>query len=275
MLDGESRLKEQRMGLFRMTWIGWGIVSLAMLSLFLYQRSRHDAGIVDVGWAAGVGFLALFYAILGEGDPVRRTLVAAMGIAWGGRLAFYLFRDRVLPPGEDGRYKTLREKWGGRAQLWFFLFFQVQAAWAVLFSLPFLAAAVSPVPALTPWDVLGIAVFAAAVGGEALADRQLSRFRAEPANRGKVCREGLWRYSRHPNYFFEWVHWFAYMLLAAGSPLWLLTLLGPALMLLFLFKITGIPYTEAQALKSRGEAYREYQRTTSSFLPWFPREPRN
>jgi steroid 5-alpha reductase family enzyme len=82
-----------------------------------------------------------------------------------------------------------------------------------------------------------------------------------------VCRAGLWRYSRHPNYFFEWVHWWAYVLIGHAAPL---TLLGPAAMLLFLFRVTGIPYTERQALKSRGEQYREYQRTTSRFVPWPP-----
>jgi steroid 5-alpha reductase family enzyme len=110
-----------------------------------------------------------------------------------------------------------------------------------------------------------------AFAGESLADRQLSRFRQDPRNRGRVCRDGLWRYSRHPNYFFEWLHWWAYVALAAGSPLWWIAVAGVAMMLLFLTRVTGIPPTEAQALRSRGEAYREYQRTTSAFFPWPPR----
>ena len=105
-----------------------------------------------------------------------------------------------------------------------------------------------------------------------LADRQLSAFRMNPANRGQVCRQGMWRYSRHPNYFCEWLHWWAYVLLAVGAAGGWLNVLGPVLMLYFLHKVTGIPPTEAQALKNRGEAYREYQRTTSIFFPWPPKK---
>ena len=110
-----------------------------------------------------------------------------------------------------------------------------------------------------------------AVCGETVADRQLTRFRANPAHRGLTCRAGLWRYSRHPNYFFEWLHWFAYPALAAGSPRWLLAWLGPLVMFVFLRFLSGVPWAEAQALRTRGEDYRDYQHRTPMFFPWFPR----
>ena len=108
--------------------------------------------------------------------------------------------------------------------------------------------------------------------GETAADRQLEKFREDPSQRGRTCRAGLWRYSRHPNYFFEWLMWMAYALFAIGSPPWgWLTLGCPAVMLYLLFKVTGIPATEAQALRSRGDDYRQYQQTTNIFVPWFPK----
>jgi steroid 5-alpha reductase family enzyme len=111
-------------------------------------------------------------------------------------------------------------------------------------------------------------VWTVAVTGESVADAQLARFRTDPVNKGMVCSDGLWRYSRHPNYFFEWAHWWAYVLIGGGAAL---TWLGPVAMLVFLFRITGIPYTEKQALRSRGDAYRDYQETTSVFFPWPPK----
>lgn len=255
---------------------GAGGAAAVMLALWLEQRRSRDASLVDVGWSALVAALAVFYAAAGDGLPERRWLVGGMGAAWGGRLAWHLLR-RLLgggPRHEDGRYATLRAGWGAAADRNFLVFFQVQASWAVLFSIPLLVAMRADRAALGWQDALGFGVWAVGVAGEALADAQLARFRARPDSRGRTCREGLWRYSRHPNYFFEWVTWWGYVAIAWGSPHGWVALLGPAVMLLFLYKVTGIPYTEAQALRSRGDDYRAYQRTTSAFFPWFPRPDR-
>ena len=249
---------------------GWVAMAAMMAALWLVQRARRDAGVVDVGWTAGLGALALWYALAGGGDPLRRGLVAAMAGGWSLRLAWHLLADRVVGKPEDGRYRELRSRWGERAQARFFVFFQAQAAADVVLSLPFLAAMCGE-RALGATGLAGVAVWAVAVLGETLADAQLARFRADPGNRGRTCRAGLWRLSRHPNYFFEWLHWWAYVLLALGSPAWWLSLVGPVLMLVLLLEVTGIPATEAHALASRGEEYRDYQRTTSAFVPWFPK----
>ena len=140
----------------------------------------------------------------------------------------------------------------------------------MMFALPMLAAA-RGISAFGARDLAGAALWLASVTGEGIADRQLGRFRSEPSNRGKVCREGLWAWSRHPNYFFEWLHWWAYPLLAAGSSLAGFAWAGPFVMFFFLTKITGIPLTEARSLRSRPESYRRYQREVSAFFPLPPR----
>jgi len=248
---------------------GWLCIACVMAALWALQRARRDAGVVDVGWAAGLGVLAVLYAAAGSGPPLRRALVAAMATTWSLRLAWHLLADRIVGKAEDGRYRTLRERWGKQAQPRFFAFFQVQALVDAILSVPFLVAMRVRAP-LRAWDAAGVLVWAVAVSGEALADAQLARFRADPANRGRTCRVGLWRTSRHPNYFFEWVHWWSYVLVGVGSPVWWATLIGPALMAFFLFAVTGIPATEAQAVVSRPD-YEEYRRTTSAFVPWFPK----
>ena len=247
----------------------WLASALAMTLGWARQRHTRNAGIVDAIWAAGMGAAALYYAIVGDGAPLPRALGALLGGFWGCRLCLHLLA-RVLTEAEDGRYRYLREHWQGH-QGKFFLFFMAQALLVVLFALPFAAAARSPVDAAWPWIVLAVAIWVGSVAGEAIADRQLARFRADPANRGRTCREGLWRYSRHPNYFFEWLHWFAYVALAVGSPWQGLSWCGPVVMYVFLRWISGIPYTEAQALRTRGDEYREYQRTTPMLFPWFPK----
>lgn len=253
---------------------GWLLAAVLLSILFLHELLKGDASIVDVGWSLGVGCLALYFAAFGGGDWERRVLAGVLGGIWAFRLAVYLFLNRVWGREEDGRYRRMRGAMGRWAHLGFFAFFQVQAFWAALFALPLLAISFIDRGGLVVWDCVGVVIWLIAVGGEALSDHQLARFRANPANKGRTCREGLWRYSRHPNYFFEWVHWFAYVAIAAGTGWWWVTLLGPALMLLFLFKVTGIPHTEKQALASRGDDYRRYQQTTSVFIPWFPKEDR-
>ncbi len=254
-----------------MILVAWLGMAIMMSFLYYVGRTTKNAGIVDAGWAMGLAILALAYAWAAPGFLQRRIIVGALGGIWALRLGLYLTFDRVIGKPEDGRYLALREKWGDRADRNFFLFFQAQATWDVLFSLPFLAVAFNPRPALGVTDALGVLVWLVAVAGESVADRQLARFRENPENSGKVCNRGLWRYSRHPNYFFEWIHWFAYIFLSIGSPYLWLAIMGPVVMGIFLFKITGIPYTEQQAILTRGDAYREYQQTTSVFIPWFPK----
>ncbi len=250
------------------------VAGLAMFAGWVFQSRHREASIVDAIWALGIGSSCVFYALNGVGDPGRRTLVGFAGAYWGFRLGTYLLRNRVFGKPEDARYRKLRHMWGDSANRNFFFFFQFQALLILLFSLPAWVACNDPSRGLGAIDAFGALIAFGAIGGESLADRQLTRFRANPANKGKTCREGLWRYSRHPNYFFEWIHWFSYVVFGIGAANWWLTLLGPVLMFWFLYKITGIPWTEEQALKSRGEDYRDYQRTTSMFIPWTPRAPR-
>lgn len=246
----------------------WLFAVLIMCLGWLWQRKHSNAGIVDVLWAAGVGSSAVLLALFGEGAAWPRLALAILGGLWGTRLAVHLW-SRVQGEPEDGRYQNLRAHWHG-SQLKFFLFFQFQALLIVLFSLPFLAVAGNP-RGFGPWMLIGVKIWLVSVIGESIADAQLARFRADPANRGHTCRDGLWRYSRHPNYFFEWVHWFAYVGLAIGSPITWLAWAGPLVMYVFLRWISGIPYTETQALRSRGEDYRAYQRSTPMLIPWFPK----
>lgn len=250
---------------------GWAVMALAMARIWQMQRTSGKAGIVDIMWTAGVGVLGVSFALLANGYAARRILIALLIGGWSWRLAYYLFA-RVLSLPEDGRYEKMKRDWGDKAQSRMFAFFQIQAFWSVLFAAPVLVAATNTRQPLGWMDALGLAIWIIAVQGERLADRQLAAFRSNPANRGGVCDTGLWRYSRHPNYFFEWIHWWSYVAIGWAAPNGWLTLFGPAVMIFFLFKVTGIPPTEANALASRGERYREYQRTTSVFFPWPPRK---
>jgi steroid 5-alpha reductase family enzyme len=155
-----------------------------------------------------------------------------------------------------------------------FGFFQLQAFSVLGLGAAFFLASLNPRPRFDALELAGAALWLVALAGEALADRQLAAFKRQAENRGRVCAVGLWRYSRHPNYFFEWLVWVAFLVVALASPWGWVAAIGPASILYLLLRVTGIPLTEEQALRSKGDAYRDYQRTTSAFIPWWPRGPR-
>lgn len=252
--------------------VGFAVAMGGMTLVWVLARRLNNAGIVDVAWSLGFTVLVVVYGALGTAAPLRQWLLTAMVAIWSLRLGIYLWR-RVAShhPEEDGRYAALRDQFPNRTWLMFFGFFQLQAVLLVVLTFPFALAMGNPTVAVSVWEWVGFAVWAVAMGGEALADWQLSAFRAKPANRGEVCQTGLWRYSRHPNYFFEWLVWVGFFLFALGTTDGWLTVYCPLIMLYFLLKVTGVPAAEAQSLKSRGDKYREYQRTTSVFIPWFPK----
>lgn len=248
--------------------IGLAIVSALMFVLWMIQLRTKNAGIVDVGWTFSIGILAVLYAALGKGSAIHRWTMAVMVITWSLRLGTYLAL-RVIGKPEDSRYHALRKQWPTGTGWKFLLVFEAQALLDVLLSVPFLLNAFhANVPLAWP-QFAGIAFWIVAICGESIADAQLATFRRNPANRGHICQAGLWNYSRHPNYFFEWLVWIGWAVFASTAPWGWPAFSAPLLMFLFLFRVTGIPATEAQSLRSKGEAYAEYQRTTSAFVPWF------
>jgi steroid 5-alpha reductase family enzyme len=249
-------------------------VLAAILQFVLWRHASrtHNAGWVDFGWSSGMAVAGIVLFLHSLGEP-RGMAVSLLVVAWAGRLAWHILSDRLLKgKPEDERYQSLRKHWGEKADRNFLFFFVGQAFLVTLFITPasVVASRTTPFPDIR--DALGLLTAMIAVGGEALSDRQLAEFRADPETKGKVCRRGFWKYTRHPNYFFEWVHWLAYVWMAVGADLWWLTWIGPVMMYVFLRYLTGVPHAERQSLRSRGEAYREYQQTTPVFFPWIPQK---
>lgn len=247
------------------------LVMLILVATVMWWRQRQsgNAGWVDVFWAWATGVVGVLFLMTGSGELLPRMVAGILLVIWSLRLGGHIFKRLRNESHEDGRYAAMRAALGSRTQPVFLLFFWGQALLAWGFALAFAVIANQQqwsFPALLVGGLLGVL----AIAGEGLADRQLRNFKAQADSAGRTCRQGLWRYSRHPNYFFEWLHWISYPLIAIGAAggawLWLL----PLAMFLFLWFVTGIPYTERQALKTRGEDYRAYQRTTSAFFPWRP-----
>ena len=249
---------------------GAACVAILMLALWLIQLRTGNASIVDMGWAGGLALLGVLYAVMGGGFWLRAALIGAMSGIWGLRLAIYL-GTRIAGHPEEGRYQELRRKWKTNLPLKFLAFFEFQALTCVVLAMPFLLAAQNPDERISSLEWFAVALWLLAVAGETAADAQLSAFKRDPSNKGRTCQVGLWRLSRHPNYFFEWLIWVAFALFALGSPGGYWGLISPALMLYLVLRVTGIPATEEQAVRTRGDEYRRYQQTTSAFVPWFPK----
>jgi steroid 5-alpha reductase family enzyme len=250
--------------------VGAVLASGVMAVLWIVQVRTRDASHVDVAWAVLIACAAILYALLADGDAAHRALAAALASIWGFRLGAYLYFDRVRGKEEDGRYRALRAKWGQSANRNFFWFFQFQAAFVVFFSLPFAFIALEPETGFGVLVWIGVTVWAIGNLGTIAADRQLAAWRADASTAGTTARRGLWSWSRHPNYFFEFTNWCGVALVATTAPHGWIAWIVPAGLLFLLFRVTGIPATEAQALRSRSD-YAEYQRTTSVFVPLPPR----
>lgn len=254
--------------IFEMLGAGFFLVMLLMLALFVVYYFKRNASIVDIGWSLCFVLAVWAYFFLGQGYAPKRWIIALMVTIWGGRLAWQLYL-RYIGSEEDPRYQELRRSWGDEGENFkFFVMFIFQGVLALLLSVPFLIICGGADAEWHGVEALGILFWLVGVVGEAAADQQLYQFKQNPANQGKVCQTGLWSLSRHPNYFFEFIIWVGYFLFALGSPMGWLAILSPALMLILLTKVSGIPLAEAQALKSKGIAYQEYQKTTSPFIPW-------
>src|ERR1700722_5257096 len=249
---------------------GTAVVAVLMFILWLLHFPLRNAAIVDVGWVMGIALLAMLYAVHGVGYWRRTVFLASMVLLWALRLGFHLLFTRVNGQPEEGRYVELRRKWSSHIGLKFLLFFEAQALLCGVLSLPFALAMHDPTKGPPEFENWGLGIWVVAFLGEMIADSQLKRFKLNPQNKVRVCNVGLWHYSRHPNYFFEFLIWVSFAIVALPAQYGYLGFISPVLILVLLFRVSGIPATEEQAIRSKGEAYRKYQRSTSAFVPWFP-----
>jgi len=245
-------------------------VSIIMLLVWVWAVKIKNAGVVDIFWAFNFSVIAIIIWVLADGYQPRVNLVCVLAGLWSLRLGIYLLiRVGSHLNEEEGRYKQLRTEWAPNPDRKFFFFFQMQAVSNVFLAIPFFIIALNKETDISMLEYIGAGLWFVSICGEALSDLQLKQFKKEPANKGKVCQNGLWNYSRHPNYFFQLMIWTSVLILALASPYGWLAVICPISIGYLIFKVTGIPMTEEQALRTKGEAYKEYQRTTSAFVPWF------
>jgi len=240
--------------------------------LFLIAQWRRDNSLVDMGWGSGFVLVSGF-AFFAAGHFTTRALVALILVAvWGLRLTYHIVRRNWGKP-EDFRYAKWREEWGRwvvpRA---FFQVFMLQALFLMVIVYPVLLIQSSARPGFGPLDIAGVLVWVTGFLFEAVGDRQLARFKSDPQNKGKVMRTGLWRYTRHPNYFGEATMWWGLFLLALSVPWGWTGIIGPLTITCLLRFVSGVPMLERK-LRGRPE-FEAYARVTNAFVPWFPKGDR-
>jgi steroid 5-alpha reductase family enzyme len=241
-----------------------------MLVVWVESVRRGDVSIVDVFWGPAFVLVALVGALVADGDLARRWLLLGLTAAWGLRLAFHLGRRKLAEPGEDRRYAKLREREGARFARWSLVWvFGLQGLLVLIVSLPLQVGVQSSDP-LGAAVIPGLALYSLGMVFETVGDLQLTRFRADPASGEQVMDRGLWRYTRHPNYFGDACVWFGLWLvvLPAGGTWW--TVVGPLVMLVLLVRVSGAGLLERD-IGERRPGYAEYVRRTSAFVPLPPR----
>jgi steroid 5-alpha reductase family enzyme len=251
-------------------------LSVLMAGAWLVQQRTGNSGWVDTIWTFSLGLVgaaSALWPIAGAAPNARQWLVAALVAIWSVRLGLHIAR-RTAGITDDPRYAAFAREWGADSPRKMFVFLQNQGVGSIPLAFAIFVAARFPAETLRLQDYLGALVLLAGIAGEALADAQLKGFRDRAANQGRVCDVGLWRWSRHPNYFFEWFGWLAYPVIAISPayPFGWATLLAPLFMYWLLVHVTGIPPLEQQMLRSRGERYRDYQSRTSMFFPLPPQK---
>lgn len=244
-------------------------LSVIMAAAWGVQRATGNSGWVDTIWTFGLGLVGIGAALLlpPHDFPPREMAVAFLISLWAARLGVHI-AARTAKISDDPRYARLAEGWGAEAPRRMFVFLQQQALGSVPLALSVYLAAKNPVPAMRWQDYLGFAIVLVAIVGEAIADWQLRRFQSDRANHGKILDRGLWAFSRHPNYFFQWFGWLAWPVIAMGGahPFGVIALVGPAVMYWVLRYATGVPHLEAHMSRTRDAAFEEYKRRTNLFF---------
>ena len=246
-------------------------VLLSAVITYCVALSLNKMSLVDVVWSAGLGGGSLLVFSQLEFITLRAVLVLILILLWSTRLSFHLLKNRVSKPEEDPRYTRLIEQSGRSWRLVFGVLFIAQAFLVWLFLNPIQASMSFNTIGFGLQDILAFLTGVLALWAESTSDAQLNAFRSLRSNQGQVCKVGFWRYTRHPNYFFEWVFWWSFVVFSIGSHSILMAMIGPIVMYIFLRYISGVPFAEMSSLESRGEAYRKYQNETSVFFPSIPK----